>query len=120
MTSAPAAHDWDTAAIALDAMAILRMDPETDPDADRVISAAVVACAVLDQELDTETPLDPIPAPVEYAAVLVTIELYRRKDAPFGVLNAWSVDDVMIQLSPDTLRSVRKLVRPYKARFGVS
>lgn len=119
MTSAPAAHAWDTAEIASDALSILRLAPD-DPDADRVVDAAVVACAVVDQELDADPPLDPIPDPVQYSAVLVTIELYRRKDAPFGVLNAWSVDDVMITLSPATLRSVRSLLRPYKVRFGVS
>jgi hypothetical protein len=119
VTDAPAVQPWDTAEIASDALDILRLQPE-DPDADRVVDAAVVACALVDQELDTAEPMDPIPAPVNYAAVLVTIELYRRKDAPFGVLNAWSVDDVLIRLSADTLRSVRRLLLPFKQRFGVA
>lgn len=117
--TAPTAQAWDTATIADQALAILRLAPDDD-DAQRVVDAVVVACATVDQLLDTAEQLDPIPDPVNYSAVLVTIELYRRKDAPFGVLNAWSIDEAPLRLSSDTLRSVRKLLLPFKERFGVS
>lgn len=117
--SPPVAQPWDTAAIADQALAILRLEP-TDADAQRVVDAAVVACALLDQLIDGDPAFTEIPEPVNYGAVLCTIELYKRKDAPFGVLDAWSVDAVPIRLSSDTLRQVRRIVFPYKQRFGVA
>lgn len=50
----------------------------------------------------------------------VTVELYRRKDAAFGVLNAWSPDDGAIRISADPLRGVYARITPYKANWGLA
>jgi hypothetical protein len=53
------------------------------------------------------------------AAVELTVEVYRTKDAPWGVLDAWSADTMPVRISSDRLRSVRTMLTPYKARFGI-
>ena len=53
------------------------------------------------------------------AAVELTVEVYRTKDAPWGVLDAWSADTVPVRISSDRLRSIRSLAIPYKERLGV-
>jgi hypothetical protein len=56
---------------------------------------------------------------VDQAMAVLTIELYRRKDAPFGVTDAWSPDGVPVQLSSDPLQGVKKRLRSLKGRCGV-
>jgi hypothetical protein len=52
--------------------------------------------------------------------VQVTVELYRRKDAPFGVLNSWSENDVgPVRIGTDPLKGVEHLLAPYAHRYGV-
>jgi hypothetical protein len=118
--AAPFPQTWDFQFILESAQAILRMEWD-DPDAIILASYVPSATALVDAELDaTEVISDPPPQPVNHAAVFLTVELYRRKDAPFGVLNAWSVDDVMIRVGPDVMRSVRSMILPFKQRFGVA
>jgi hypothetical protein len=119
MITAPATHPWDVPAIVADALDVLRLLTD-DPDADRIEQAAPVATAMADAMLDADVAFVTIPDPVHYGAVLLTVELYRRKDAPFGVLNAWSVDDIALRVGSDVMRSVRSLFIPYKVRFGVA
>ena len=57
-------------------------------------------------------------APLVEAAVELAVEVYRSKDAPFGVLDAWSADAVPLRISSDRLRNVRSIAVPYKRRFG--
>lgn len=121
-TAPPAANPWDVDDVSAAALAILRLEP-ADEDAPEVATSAGVACELVDAELDMAAPfatVDDIPAHVHRAAVFLTVEMYRRKDAPFGVLNAWSVDDVMIRVGPDVMRSVRSILFPSKERFGVA
>lgn len=115
----PAANGWDVNDIAAQALATLRMESD-DVDAGRVADAAEVATRRLDAYLDAVTPIDTTAEPVlVQGAVELTIEVYRTKDAPWGVLDAWSADTVPVRISADRLRSIRGLVVPYKARFGV-
>lgn len=114
----PAPLPFDPSAIAGAALDVLRLDP-TDDDADRVKAAAVVACDLIAQELDYATAPLTVPAPVADAAVMLTVELYRRKDAPFGLTDSWSVDGASLRISSDVLRGVRSELAPYRSRFGV-
>lgn len=116
--SPPAALPWDVDAVAQAALDILRLDP-ADEDAERILDAAVTATELVDYELDYATAPASIPGPVFNAAVTLTVELYRRKDAPFGVTDAWSVDGASIQLSSDVMRGTRTMLLPYKSRFGI-
>lgn len=117
--AAPIAQPWDELQITADALEILRLD-DTDPDAERVAMATTVAMGLADQLLDASAPFAVIPDPCHYGAVLLTVEMYRRKDAPFGVLGAWSADDIAVRITSDVWRSVRGLFLPYKSRFGVA
>jgi hypothetical protein len=119
----PAPLPWDVAAIADAALDVLRLD-QTDTDADRVTAAAVQATALIDAHIDADVapwddPAD-VPAPVTGAAVNLTVELYRRKDAPFGVADSWSTDGFPVHLSPDTLKGVASMLAPYVERRGVA
>jgi hypothetical protein len=111
----------DPADIAAKALAVMRLDP-ADVDAARVESAAVSAMQLVDDYMDrADDPLVlPTPQPVEDATVQVTIELFRRKDAPFGVLNTWSESDVgPVRIGTDPMKGVEMLLAPYAHRYGV-
>jgi hypothetical protein len=112
----------DPATITAAALAVLRLDP-TDADAVRVESAARSALFLVDDYLDrADDPLvSPAPQPVTDATVQVTCELYRRKDAPFGVLNSWSESDIgPVRIGTDPIKGVELLLAPYAHRYGVS
>lgn len=63
--------------------------------------------------LDGEQPAD-----VVNAAVDLTVELFRRKDAPFGVSGAWSPSGEPVRISSDHLRGVASRLAPYVEGFG--
>jgi hypothetical protein len=54
------------------------------------------------------------------AAAHVTRELYERKDAPFGVLGAWSQDGEAMRIARDHLAGVEYLLMPYKLGWGLA
>jgi hypothetical protein len=118
MITAPAVWPFDKVRVLNDALAVLRLDIG-DPDAERINDLVPVACALCEQELDADVAPLTVPEPVHTAAVHVTVELYRRKDAPFGVTDAWSTDGVPVRISSDPLRGARRMLWPYKARFGL-
>ena len=105
-----------------DVLAVLRK-PATDVDADRleelIPTAANLAQAYLDRDADPLPPAPPMHPLVRTAMTNLTIELYRRKDAPFGVLNAWSPDEVAVRISSDPLRGVVHILLPLKKQFGI-
>jgi hypothetical protein len=117
--TSPAALPWDVDAVAFAALDVLRLDP-TDQDAQRINDAAASATELVDVHLDFETAPDSIPRPVFDAAVNLTVELYRRKDAPFGVTDAWGVDGASIRLSSDVMRGTESMLAPYKSRWAVA
>lgn len=113
----------DPVMVAEAAMAVLRLQTG-DIDEARLASKARVALAeiaiFLDSDGSTAWP-DPLPEPLTDAAVSLTVELYRRKDAPFGVLNAWSPDDIgPVRIAADWLIPIAYQVNPYKQRWGLA
>jgi hypothetical protein len=120
--AAPAANPWDLAEVTTRALDVLRLDP-ADADAQRVGDAAAQAVALVDAELDLPIAYSTwsgLPAPVVEAAVNLTVEGYRRKDAPFGLTDSWSADGAYLRLSADVMKSTKSQLRPYKARRGVA
>ena len=53
--------------------------------------------------------------------MLVTVEVFRRKDTTFGVLNTWSSADFgPVRVSTDWLKGVESLLHPYmRDSYGV-
>ena len=117
----PAWVDQDQ--VLVDVLEVLRL-PSTDDDADRIDMLIPTAADLVeafidrgDRPLPDAPPMHPL---VRTAMTNVVIELYRRKDAPFGVLNSWSPDEVSVRISTDPLRGVLKILLPLKIRFGVA
>jgi hypothetical protein len=104
-------------------MAVLRLDP-ADQDAQRISEAAAAAALLVDDYLDRGadyfTSAD-VPEPVLGATVQGTVEIYRRKDAPFGVASGWSVTDEAqpLRIGTDWLKGVETQISPYRMSFGV-
>jgi hypothetical protein len=114
--------DWaDAQTIADAAMASMGMDATTDADAPAVLAAAQTALELLDTYMGNPELPSPAPAPVLDAAVLVTVETYRRKDATFGVLNNWTTSDFgPVRISTDWLKAVESMVHPWmRDSFGI-
>lgn len=111
-------------AIAAAAMGVLDLQPG-DPAQPQVENAATVALLLVDEYLGTPDIAWPdptkAPAPVLEATVLATVELYRRKDATFGVLNTWSSADFgPVRIGSDWLKAVESLLHPYmRDHYGV-
>jgi|SRR5262245_30743486 len=110
---------WDQETIAARALDILRINAG-GIDAARVEAFVADAVELCETFIDPCVAWDAVPPPCETAAVNVTIELYRRKDAPFGVTNAWSDTDYgPVRIGSDWLNSVRYLLLPYKCGWGI-
>jgi hypothetical protein len=107
----------------------------TDPDVGRLPDCALAACSAIDHRLNlrvhADRPLltvggetwstyavDDAPPDVVTAAVQLTGELFRRKDAPFGVLNSASANAVPMYVSRDQLAGVDSLLAPYVEGWG--
>lgn len=94
---------------------------QSDPDAAGIMAAMSSAVELVNQYLDRRTPLPgpPPPAPVQTAVEQLTVELYRRKDAPFNILNATVPEDVPVDITGvGSIQSVAPLLQPYKQRWG--
>jgi hypothetical protein len=61
-----------------------------------------------------------VPPAITTACVLALIDAYRRKDATFGIIGAWSPDGVALRVSRDWLDGVKASLQPYRVRFGVA
>jgi len=123
VVTAPAPLPWDQAAVLADVLAVLRLEPD-DVDADRVADACLAATQLADSELDlVSSPwltYADVPEPIKRAATILGVEVFRRKDAPFGRADSWSPDGAAYILSPDVMKGVRSLLAPYKRRWGVA
>jgi hypothetical protein len=110
----------DVAVITAAALASMGMTP-ADPDAAAVETAAEAAVALVVDYLGNPELVAPEPQPVLTATTQVTVELYRRKDAVFGVLNTWADPDFgPVRVSTDWLKGVEALLHPYmRDSFGV-
>lgn len=119
LVSAPAPLPLDPQQVADEARAVLRLE-DGDPDTPRVERAAIVAIDLATQQLDFDVAPTTIADAAHDAVVTLTVELYRRKDAPFGVTDSWSVDGAVLRLSSDVFRGVRSQLSKYRARWGVA
>lgn len=124
MATAPLIGDWwrvehDT--IVSRALAVMRMSTASEPDLQRVSDAANTAGNLIDLRLDRCTPLPVVtPWPIMAAAVEGTVEVYRRKDAPFGTVGGWADQAAALPIYPDPLSGVYHLIDPYRQRMGVA
>jgi hypothetical protein len=132
---------WHDAIPTIAAAAITQLRlTEADVDAARIAGKAPAACAAIDGYLDLrrfDLYLTPLAGRVTYtyggvevtayaagqappdvldAAVQVTIELYRRKDASFGVLTSGPEP---VRISADVLRGVASLLDPWREGWGI-
>jgi hypothetical protein len=115
----------------------LRLD-DADPDRALLDTLAERACRMIDQRLELRPVLGrygyqvapqfyvvtygtgEAPPDVVEAAVQLTMELYRRKDAPFGVLNAWSPSGEPLRIGRDVLAGVESLLGPHIEGWGLA
>jgi len=113
----------DADQVLADVLDVLRLPP-TDDDSDRIAALIPAAAELIKTYLDRDTEELPAAPPmhplIQTAMTNCTIELYRRKDAPFGVLNSWSPDEMVVRISTDPLRGVMKILLPLKLQFGVA
>jgi len=126
-------HD-QAPAIASAALEQLRLASD-DIDAERVASKVLAACSAIDRDLDLNAVAGRVayvqggvavvtfadgdaPADILEAAVQLSVELYRRKDAAFGVLNAWSPSGEPLRISRDQLAGVDSLLAPHREGWG--
>lgn len=125
------------AGIAAGALAQLRLGG-TDHDAGRIESKVPAALIAIDLDLELRAvagriayevqpghvvvtfPAGLVPASILEAAVQLTVELYRRKDASFGVLNAWSPTGEALRISRDQLAGVDSLLAPFREGWGIA
>jgi hypothetical protein len=121
----PAAPPWDgePAALVEYARQRLALTP-TDPDLPWLGQLADSVIALVDEYLDSPDPpfneSGPVPPAITTACVLALIDAYRRKDATFGIIGAWSPDGVALRVSRDWLDGVKASLQPYRVRFGVA
>lgn len=131
------AGTWhDQAPAVADAAGNLLRLSATDRDRERLEPLALAAMGAIDQRLqlrpltgsravywrggfDVVTYLDgEQPPDVVNAAVQLTAELFRRPDAPFGVLNVASPTGEPVRVSRDQLAGVESALQPYVEGFG--
>lgn len=129
------AGSWHDAApaIASGALEQLRL-ATTDRDAPRIGRQALAACAAVDEYLELRAVAGRVtytvggrtvvayaggdaPAPVLEAAVMLTVELYTRKDATLGVLGQ---GPDAVRLSSDHLAGVRSQLAPFVEGFAIA
>lgn len=108
-----------------------------DMDAALIASKAPAACVAIDQRLDLRAVAGRVsytvggvtvisyaagtaPADVLEAATQLTVELYRRKDAAFGVLGAWTATGEAVRVSSDQLRGIDSLLAPWVEGRGLA
>lgn len=118
----PTGWDWSVPWLVEQARVVLQMSA-TDPDLPRLTDLAYATVWAVQDFLDwpaTMTAPTTAPEPIAQASVVVLVEQYRRKDAPFGITGAWTADGVAMRVSRDWLDPVRYLLTPYKAQHGVA
>jgi len=120
----PVDTTWvNDAQAATDAATILRL-ASSGADYDRLLELAGAAGELICLYLDRTDPIPGVlpqtpPPPLRTAHANVTVELWRRKDAPFGVLDAWSPDGTATRIGSDPLQGVHHMITPYKAGWGI-
>lgn len=110
---------------AAEALEQLRLRPG-DVDEDRVKRKARVACGLISQHLDRTEAFDAEASDTAVildllfeAQVQLTIELYLRKDTPFGVFNAYDDEATSFRIGADPLAGIRHLLISGKQQWGI-
>lgn len=115
---------WLDPTVADQALATMHLAPG-DADAEVVKTGVQVAAQLIDTYVgvgsmptvaDPDDPDAPAlaPGPVQTAVLIVGVEMYRRRDAAFGVLNAYNQSDFgPVRISTDWLKGVESILRPY-------
>lgn len=109
---------------AADACTVLRL-ATTGVDYDAMLVQAHAAGDRICLHLDRLDPIPGVepgvpPASLRVAHANVTVELWRRKDAPSGVANSWAPDLVGTGYGADPLAGSYHLIDPYKGRWGAA
>ena len=110
---------WLDPTVADQAMATMHLKDD-DPDADVVATGVQVAAQLIDTYVGVgfmpvrSDGTGLAPEPVQQAVLVVGVEMYRRRDAAFGVLNAYNQSDFgPVRISTDWLKGVESILRPY-------
>ena len=113
-------QSWVDVQVTYEAVLLSLRVTTNDPDAAQILNCITAAASLIDQFLDRTDPLPlPPPMPVQTALEQLTVELYRRKDAPFNLLNATVPEDVPLDISgTGAIQSVAPMIQPYKQRWG--
>ena len=123
--TAPAAPPWNGDPVELVEYARVRLALNVnDPDLPWLGQLADAVIALVDEYIDdpgdpfnTRPPVAPA---VTTSCILALIDAYRRKDATFGIIGAWSPDGTALRVSRDWLDGVKAALQPYRVRFGVA
>jgi hypothetical protein len=124
-TPAPAAPPWtgDPTALVEYARVRLALQP-SDPDLPWLGQLADSVIEQVDLYMDHDGPpfnaAGAVQPTVTTSCILALIDAYRRKDATFGVIGAWSPDGVALRVSRDWLDGVKASLQPFRVRFGVA
>jgi hypothetical protein len=124
-TFPPAAPPWDGDPTKLVEFARVRLNlAANDPDLPWLAQLADAVVELIREYVDgPSAPVDAggnvLPS-VTTSSVLALIDAYRRKDATFGIIGAWSPDGVALRVSRDWLDGVKASLQPHRARFGVA
>lgn len=120
----PAAPPWDGDPTKLVEFARVRLTlSETDPDLPWLAQLADAVVELITSYIDPpagSTAPATVPPSVTTSSVLALIDAYRRKDATFGIIGAWSPDGVALRVSRDWLDGVKASLQPHRAQFGVA
>jgi hypothetical protein len=122
---APAAPPWTGDPVDLVEYARIRLAlGPSDPDLLWLGQLADSVIQQIDLYLDhTGPPFNAagvVQPAVTTSAILALIDAYRRKDATFGIIGAWSPDGVALRVSRDWLDGVKASLQPFRVRFGVA
>lgn len=77
---------------------------------DAAAQVCEAAAALVAETIGDAAPPDAI---VAQAQVMVAAEMWRRRDAPGGVVNAWGDAQVPVRLALDPLKPARPLLAPW-------
>ena len=120
----PAAPPWDGDPTKLVEYARVRLTlSPTDPDLPWLAQLADAVVELVALYLDPgagATPPATVPPSVTTSSILALIDAYRRKDATFGIIGAWSPDGTALRVSRDWLDGVKAALQPFRVRFGVA
>ena len=120
----PAAPPWDGDPMKLVEFARVRLNLAVDdPDLPWLAQLADSVVELIARYVDSPASVfdggSVLPS-ITTASVLALIDAYRRKDATFGIIGAWSPDGVALRVSRDWLDGVKASLQPHRVRFGVA